>query len=82
MAKYPLDFFDNMKSQGITLPASVAVSTPTIVPVGALEATVKLLIMIVMNFSGGAISLLNECPARFLERRNERPEFVNVTIHN
>ena len=72
-----------MKSQEIILPASVAVSTPTIVPVGALGPTVKLLIMIVMDFSGGAISLLNECPTRFLDRRNDRPPaFVNATINN
>jgi hypothetical protein len=43
-----------MKLQGIILPTSLAVSTPTIVPVGALEATVKLPIVIVMNLSGGA----------------------------
>ena len=46
-----------MKLQGIILPASLAVSMPTIVPAGALEATCKLLIVIVMNLSGGAISL-------------------------
>jgi hypothetical protein len=54
-----------MKLQGIILPASVAVSTPIIVPVGALGGTVKLLIVIVINLSGGAISLLNECPVPF-----------------
>ena len=58
--KKPLDFFDKMKLQGIMLPASVAVSTPTIVPVCALEATVRLLIVIVMNLSGRAISSLDE----------------------
>ena len=40
-----------MKLQGITLPTSLAVSTPIIVPVGALRATVKLLIVIGMNLS-------------------------------
>jgi hypothetical protein len=54
------------------VPASVAVSTPTIVPVGAFWATVKLLIVIVMNLSGGAVSLCeNEC--RFLKQGNGRP---------
>jgi hypothetical protein len=44
-----------MKLQGIILPASVAVSTPIIVPVSALGGTVKLLIVIVINnLSGGA----------------------------
>jgi hypothetical protein len=42
-----------MKLQGIILPTSLAVSTPTIVPAGALWVTVKLLIVIVMNLSGG-----------------------------
>ena len=56
MAKKPLDFFDNMKLQGIIVAESLAVSTPTIVPAGALWATVILLIVIVMNFSGGAIA--------------------------
>jgi hypothetical protein len=63
-----------MKLQGIILPASAAVSTPIIVPVGALGGTVKLLIVIVINLSGGAISLLNECPAPFPEGR-KRPLF-------
>jgi hypothetical protein len=44
-----------MKLHGIILPTSLAVSTPTIVPAGALAATVKLLIVIVMNLSGGAL---------------------------
>jgi len=57
MAKKPLDCFDKMKLQGIMLPASLAVSIPTTVPAGAFWATVKLLIVIVMNLSGGAISL-------------------------
>ena len=59
-----------MKLHGIILAASLAVSTPTKVPVGALGATVKLLIVIVMNLSGGAISLRNERPYRFLERES------------
>ena len=64
IAKKPLDFFDNMKLQGITLPASFAVSTPTIVPEGAFSATVKLLIVIVMTSpvwqrTDAAASLLN-----------------------
>ena len=54
-----------MKLQGIILPASLAVSMPTIVPAGALEATCKLLIVIVMNLSGGAIRPLNESGAAF-----------------
>ena len=49
MAKKPLDFFDNMKLQGIILLASFAVSTPTIVPVGAFKGAVKLLMAIVMR---------------------------------
>lgn len=53
IAKKPLDFFDRMKLQGTIVPASLAVSVPTIVPVGALRATVKLLIVIVINLSGG-----------------------------
>jgi hypothetical protein len=61
-----------MKLQGIILLASPAVSTPTIVPAAALGDTVKLLIVIGMNLSGGAISLLNECSAGILERRNDR----------
>ncbi len=56
-----------MKLQGIILPTSLAVSTPTIVPAGALWVTVKLLIVIVMNLSGGAICLANEWPVRSLE---------------
>jgi hypothetical protein len=41
-----------MKLHGIILPvASVAVSTPTVAPVGALAATFKLLIVIVINLS-------------------------------
>ena len=46
-----------MKLQGIMLPASIALSIPTTVPAGTFWATVKLLIVIVMNLSGGAISL-------------------------
>ena len=52
MAKKPLEFFDNIKLQVIILPALLAVSTPTFVPVGALWDTVKLLIEIVINLSG------------------------------
>jgi hypothetical protein len=63
-----------MKLQGIMLLASLAVSTPTIVPVGALKGTVKLLIAIVIKLSGGAISLLNECPVPLPEHR-KRPSF-------
>jgi hypothetical protein len=76
-----------MKLQGIILPASAAVSTPIIVPVGALGGTVKLLIVIVINLSGGAISLLNKCPAPFPEGR-KRPlfsllrVFSNCVYHN
>jgi hypothetical protein len=63
-----------MKLQGIILPASLAVSTPTRVPVGALGATVKLLIVIVMNLSGGAISMrATNVRYRFLEHGNGRP---------
>jgi hypothetical protein len=41
-----------MKLQGIILPApSVAVSTPTVVPAGALPLTVKLLMLIVIRLS-------------------------------
>jgi hypothetical protein len=72
MAKKPLEFFDNVKVLGIMLPAFVAVSIPTTVPAGAFWATVKLLIVIVMNLSGGAISLReNEC--RFLKQGNGCP---------
>jgi hypothetical protein len=61
-----------MKLQGIIVPASVAVSVATIVPAGAFWATVILLIVIVMNLSGGAISLReNEC--RFLKQGNGCP---------
>ena len=63
IAKYPLDCFDNMKLQGIIVPASVAVSTPTIVPVGALNATFILLIVIVINLSGRAVSCKQVCVA-------------------
>jgi hypothetical protein len=57
-----------MKLQGIILPASLAVSTPTRVPAGALGAAVKLLIVIVMNLSGGAIRLrATNVRCRFLE---------------
>jgi hypothetical protein len=45
-----------MKLQGIIPPTSRAVSTPTVVPVGALAATVKLLIVIGINLSGGAMA--------------------------
>jgi hypothetical protein len=41
-----------MKLHGIILPTSLADSTPTIVPAGAFFATVKLVIVIVMNLSG------------------------------
>ena len=41
-----------MKLHGIILPTSLAESTPTIVPAGAFSATVKLVIVIVMNLSG------------------------------
>jgi hypothetical protein len=44
-----------MKLHGIILPTSLAVSTPTIVPVGPFRDTVKLLIVIGMN--------LSTCPA-------------------
>ena len=70
-AKKPLDFFDNMKLQGVVLPAFPAVSTPTTVPAGALGATVKLLIVIVMNLSGGAISL---CKIRMSKTASWRTE--------
>ena len=70
MAKKPLDFFDSIKLQGIITPVSLAVSTPTIVPAGAFWATVKLLIVIVINLSDGAISLCNtNVQYRFLEHR-------------
>jgi hypothetical protein len=68
-----------MKLQGIILPASLAVSTPTRVPVGALGATVKLLIVIVMNLSGGATSLrATNVRCRFLE--HERPSFSSLRV--
>ena len=57
MAKKPLEFFDNIKLQVIILPALLAVSTPTFVPVGALWDTVKLLIEIVINLSGAQQAL-------------------------
>jgi hypothetical protein len=51
MAKLGPPFF-RIKLQGMTLPdASVAVITPTVVPVGALAVTVKLLIVIGINLS-------------------------------
>jgi len=68
-----------MKLQGIILPASVAVSTPIIVPVGALGGTVKLLIVIVINLSGGATSSLNERPVPFPEAR-KRPSFSLLRV--
>jgi hypothetical protein len=43
------DNTDNMKLDGIIPFAFLAVSTPTTVPAGALAATVKLLIVIVMT---------------------------------
>jgi hypothetical protein len=45
-----------MKLHGIILPTSLAVSTPTIVPAGAFWATVKLLIVIVINLSGWSVA--------------------------
>ena len=77
-----------MKLQGIILLASVAVRTPIIVPVGALGSTVKLLIVIVINLSGGAISLLNECSAPFRKHGKDRPDrcceslAIDFLIHN
>ena len=78
-----------MKLQGIILPASLAVSTPTIVPAGAFWATVKLLIVIVINLSGGAINLCNtNVRYRFLEHGTGRLfrccEFlaIDCIIHN
>jgi hypothetical protein len=59
-----------MKLQGIILPESVAVSTPTIVPVGALRATVKLLIVIVMNLSRSERGLPPNSPRCSLKRRS------------
>ena len=75
-----------MKLQGIILPASVAVSTPIIVPVGALGGTVKLLIVIVINLSGDAISLLNECLTPFpgAQKRSVGPHLLisQAIIHH
>jgi hypothetical protein len=52
MAKYPPALFVSMKLHGMMFPAeSLAVRTPTVAPVGALAATVKLLIVIVMDLS-------------------------------
>jgi len=51
MLKKPLDFFVSIKLQGMIVPASAAVSTPTIVPAEAFWATVNLLIVIVMDLS-------------------------------
>jgi len=65
MAKYPPALFVNVKLHGMMLlAASLAPSTPTIAPVGALAATVKLLIVIVMDLSA----------AQFVhEREHRRP---------
>ena len=52
MAKYPPALFVSMKLHGMMFPVeSLAVRTPTVAPVGALAATVKLLIVIVMDLS-------------------------------
>jgi hypothetical protein len=63
MAKYPPACFVNMKLHGMMLPAvSLAVRTPTPAPVGALAATLKLLIVIVMDLSA----------AQFVRKRKHR----------
>jgi len=69
-----------MKLHGIILPTSLAVSTPIIVPAGALWVTVKLLIVIVMNLSGGAISLPNECPGPLARERNQPFSLLDLLI--
>jgi hypothetical protein len=63
IAKYPPDLFVNMKLHGIILfVESFAVRTPTVAPVGALAAIVKLLIVIVMDLSA----------AQFVRKRKHR----------
>jgi hypothetical protein len=71
--KYPLDFFDNIKLHGTIIPASHAVSTPTIVPLGALDGTVKLLILIVTNLSAMALGPRNSRVAGHWLRMSTRP---------
>jgi hypothetical protein len=41
-----------MRLHGVILPRSLAESAPTIIPAGAFAATVKLVVVIVMNLSG------------------------------
>lgn len=41
-----------MRLHGIILPTSPAESAPTMIPAGAFAATVKLVVVIVMNLSG------------------------------
>ena len=54
--------------------AVIATKVPTTVPVGASSPTVKLLIVIVMNLSEGAISLCKtNVRYRFLEHGNSHP---------
>jgi hypothetical protein len=51
MAKKPAEFLVRAKVQFTKLPALSALSTPTMVPAGALFFTLKLLMLIVINFS-------------------------------
>lgn len=83
MVKLTPAFF-SIKLHGMTLfDASVAVSTPTIVPAGAFWATVKLLIVIVMtspvgNRADTAASLFR----RKLSAARSVYEFGNIVIAN
>jgi hypothetical protein len=69
MAKLQPAFF-RIKLHGMMLhELFIAVSTPTVVPVSALAATVKLLIVIGINLSGSKRALPSKSPA-FAERRS------------
>jgi hypothetical protein len=52
MAKTPAEFVVSEKLQSTIFPAPYAVSTPTMVPLGALLFTLKLLMLIVISVPG------------------------------
>src|SRR5438132_12793391 len=85
MAKKPTELLVNAKVQFTKLPASRAVSTPTVVPAGTLLFTLKLLMFMVISLSTWLIERREESlsvPVLFsrccLHNINHGDKIVNI----